>query len=223
LWIGFGLAAAIQNTYLPVVFNPGSTSTPTPTTEPQTVQILDNFTSYTDPEDGWLYIFGEVENKTADIIHNIEIYVGLFNNSALVDTDFVYTWLKNLPPGEKSCFSILIADPPTWTTFEFVTLYYETGGSPLPNIAISDVYRNDTEWWVEIGGIATNNESVKVSNVTPVTTAYNSAGQVIECVSTYVDSTDLDPGVSSTFENLLVGQNPADINSYRIQVGGDIE
>ena len=72
-------------------------------------------------------------------------------------------------------------------------------------------------------GFVRNDNDVRVRYVRPIATLYNASGTVVECSYTYVNSTHLDPGQSSSFELTFSGwyRDYADVASYRIQVDGN--
>lgn len=203
---------------------PTKTFTPTPTSIPSGVYILPNHTYYIDSIDS-LWIVGEVWNNTLNYLTFVKISANLFNSyGQLIDTDYTYTWLDNLPPGEKTCFDILFSDnPPGWTYYEFEAPTYWTDGEPLPNITVYNVSGSydPTYGWYEIIGQARNDQGVRVEYVSPVSTLYNSGGKVIGCDFSFVNSTHLDPGQISAFELLFSGRDYSDASSYRIQVDGN--
>jgi len=66
-----------------------------------------------------------------------------------------------------------------------------------------------------------NDHGTRVDFVSPVGTVYNAAGKVVGCDFTYVNSTDLDPGQSSSFEMTFLGRDYSDVTSYQLQVDGN--
>lgn len=197
--------------------------TPTPTTVPPGVYILSNHSSYVDSID-YLHIVGEVQNNTANHLRFVKITANIFNSSGqLLDTDFTYIYLDNLPAGDRTCFDILLEEPAGWSYYEFEAPTYRTDGEPLPNLTVfndSGSY-NSTFGWYEIIGQVRNDHGTRVEYVSPVGTVYNASGVVVGCNFTYVNSTHLDPGQTSSFEMTFSGRDYADVTSYRLQVDGN--
>lgn len=199
-----------------------STSTPTATAIPSGVYVLSNHSSYVDSID-YLHIVGEVWNNTSVHLTFVKIIADIFDDvNHLITTDFTYTYLDTLPAGEKTCFHILLPDPTGWSSYQFEKPTYWTDGSPLPNLALVDVSGayNPTYGWYDIVGMVRNDHGSRVEYVSPVGTLYNAAGTVIGCNFTYVSSTYLDPGQTSSFEITFVGRNYPDVAWYRLQVDG---
>lgn len=218
--------------YLPIIIKqvpptptptPTNTPTPTATSIPQEVRILSNHFHYVDSID-YLHIVGEVLNNSSDLLRFVKITVNIFNSSGqLLDTDFTYIHLDNLPAWDKTCFNLALPEPAGWSYYEFEAPTYLTDGSPLPNLTIlnaSGSY-NLTFGWYEIIGQVRNDHDSRVEYVSPVGTVYNSSGTVVGCDFTYVSSTHLDPGQTSSFKMTLSGRDYSDVTSYRLQVDGN--
>jgi len=173
-----------------------------------------------------LHVVGEVANNTANHLRYVKITANFFDsNGKLLDTEFTYTWLDNLPANNKTCFHILLQNPASWSYYELENPTYWTDGRPLPNLAIlndSGSY-NPTFGWYEIIGQVRNDHGARVNYVSPVGTIYTASGTVVGCDFTYVNSTNLDPGQTSSFEMTFSGRNYSDVTSYRLQVDGDLQ
>jgi hypothetical protein len=211
---------------------PSKTPTGTPTLTPTwtippspSVYIKSNYSDFVDGI-GYLHVVGEVRNTTSNYLRNVKITVNFFDSSnMLVDVDFTYTWLDNLPPGETTCFHDLLQEPVGWAYYQFENPSYSTDGQPLPNLSVlNDSGGIDpTFGWYRVIGQIQNNEPNRVEYVSPVITLYNSDWIVLDCDFTYVNSTHLDPGQISSFEDNFVSRDDySSVSSYRIQVDGDI-
>ncbi|MBC8255283.1 MAG: hypothetical protein H8E35_14820, partial [Ardenticatenia bacterium] len=140
----------------------------------------------------------------------------------LLDTDFTYIYLDNLPAGSRTCFNISLKEPLGWSTYELATPTYWTDGRPLPDLTIlgdSGAYNPDFGWY-EIGGQVRNDHGSRVEQVRAAGTLYNGSGVVVGCGFAYVDSTHLDPGQTSAFEMGFYGRDYADVTAYRLQADG---
>ncbi|MBC8248746.1 MAG: SBBP repeat-containing protein [Anaerolineales bacterium] len=200
------------------------TSTATPTVIPPGVYILSNHSYYVDSI-GFLWIVGEVWNNTANRLRFVKITANVFSSSGqLLATGQGYTYLDNLSPGGMTCFSVLMGhEPAGWSYYRFEAPTYWTDGKPLPNLTVfndSGSY-NSTFGWYEIIGQVRNDHGSRVEYVSPVGTVYNASGIVIGCDFTYVNSTHLNPGQTSSFEMIFSGRDYADVTSYRLQVDGN--
>jgi len=203
---------------------PRPTNTPTATPFPSSVYVLPNHSFY---ETSWgsLHIVGEVMNNTSSHLTLVKISANLFDSGGrLLDTDFTYTYLNNLPAGHKTCFDVLFLDPPSdWSYYEFETPTYWTNGRALPNLTVlNDSGSYDPTYGdYRIIGQVRNDHGSRVEYVSPVGTLYNYLGKVVGCDFTYVNSTHLDPGQVSVFRIDYYGRNFSDVVSYRLQVDGN--
>jgi hypothetical protein len=202
---------------------PTNTPTATATAIPSGAYILSNHSSYVDSID-YLHIVGEVHNNTANHLRFVKIAANVFDsNNQLLDTTFTYINLDNLPVGEKTCFHILLQKPTNWSYYQFEPPTYRTDGEPLPNLTVtnSNGSYDSTFGWYEIVGQIRNDHGSRVEFVSSVGTLYNGSSAVIGCSFTYVNSTDLDAGQTSSFKMLFTGRNLADVASYRLQTDGN--
>lgn len=190
------------------------------------VTILPNHSSYISKYSG-LNIVGEVQNNSADILASIIITVDIFDDQgSLLASESNYTYLRNLPQGDKSCFRIsLNEEPANWDHYAFKDVSYRTDGVEAVNLVVlNDSGSHDPTYGrYEILGQVRNDESFVVENVKPVATLYDASGTVFDCGLTYVDTTDLglNPGQTSPFDITLVGRDFAGVDSYRLQVDGN--
>jgi hypothetical protein len=190
---------------------------------PAGVYILTNHSSYVDSIN-YLHIVGEVMNNTDDDLRFVQIIADIFNSGGqILDTDFTYIWLDNLPSRDKTCFDLALLAPVGWSYYQFEPLHYWTDGDPLPNLTVTDHHGsyNSTFGWYEIIGQIRNDEATLVEYVQPVGTAYNGSGTVVGCDFTFVNTTDLNPGQISAFKMTFLGRDFSDVVSYRLQVDGN--
>jgi hypothetical protein len=202
---------------------PTRTPTVTPTPTPSEVYILPNHSHYVDSYN-WLHVVGEVSNETTANLRFVSITANFFNNNGqLVDIEYTYTYLDNVPAGAKTCFHILVTQPADWAYYEFEPPSYWTDGQPLPNLTVlndSGSYVPAYGWYRILGQVR-NDHGTRVEYVSPVGTVYNASGTVLGCDFTFVSSTNLDPGQKSSFEITFSGRDYADVTSYRLQVDGN--
>lgn len=203
---------------------PTNTPTPTQTPLPSGVYVLPNYSFY---QTSWgaLHIVGEVMNNTSSHLTFVKISANLFSSEGeLLDTDYTYAYLDDLPAGHKTCFDVLFLNPPSgWSYYEFEAPTYWTDGNPLPNLTIlndSGSY-DPTDSGYKIIGQVRNDHGSRVEYVNSVGTLYNSSGTVLGCGYTYVNSTHLNPGQVSAFKIDYYGRDYGDVDSYRLQVDGN--
>lgn len=214
------------NPYPPINYEyyfPVSIKQVSSTTIPTGVNILDNHSYYVS-DYGNLYIFGEVINNTGDNLWLVKISANFFNDKgSFLDTASTFTYLDNLPAGDKTCFEIMLEEPSDWAYYQFEKPTYWTDGSPLPNLSIlnDNGFYNNTYDRYELIGQVRNDLGIRIEYVYTVGTLYNSFGKVIGCNSASVNSTNLNPGQISAFKIIFSSADYSDVSSYRLQADGD--
>lgn len=219
LWVSAALA---YQTYLPIVNKqPTPTITPSPTSIPPDVQILPNDSYYIDSND--LNVLGEVLNNSSYDLSFVKITANFYNASGqLLDNNYAYTYLDDLPAWESTCFQVSVPVPSGWAYYQFEAPTFFTDGQPFPNLTIlNDSGAYDSNYgWYDITGDVRNNEGVIVKSVSPVGTLYDKFGNVVGCDFILADSSDLAPGEISSFDITFFGRDYGDVTSYRLQVDG---
>lgn len=187
------------------------------------MQVLQNWSYYTNSID-YLVIIGEVQNNTSDYLEFVRVAANLFNGSGiLVGTDFTYTTLDVLAPGDKTCFTLLLEEPANWSYVEFEAPTYWTDADPLPAMTIIrglEGYDSGFDWYRIIGQIR-NDSANNLEFVKAVATAYDGSGRVVDCDFTYVNADVLAPGAASSFDLVMFGDLSSDIATVRLQADGN--
>jgi hypothetical protein len=177
-------------------------------------------------DNGYLHIVGEVQNNTGDHIRFVKIIANFFNsNGQLVDTDYTYIYLDNLPAGDKTCFDISLPEPSNWSYYEFEVPTYSTNGEPLPNFTVlndSGSYEA-TDGSYKVIGQVRNDHGLRVENADTVITLYDGDGTTVGCGLTSVNNTRLNPDETSSFERRFFDRDYSDVASHRIQVDGNVQ
>ena len=204
---------------------PTQTPAPTATTDPAGIKILPNHSSYVDSVD-YFHALGEVENNTDRHLRFIKVTANVFDgDDRLLAGGSAYIYLDSLAPGQKTCFDILIKEPPGWAYYKLAPPSNWTDAMPLPKLTVLDPsgQYNPATGGYEITGQVRNDQDARFDYVSPIGTAYNAAGRVVGCTITYIKSLHLDPDQTSSFDMLFIGGNSADITSYRVQVDGNLQ
>lgn len=204
--------------YLPIVSNE-VTKQPPPLGE---VSILNDFAYVSST--GSLHIVGEVFNGTSKTLRFVKITANLYDkNGMLLDVDFTFSLLDNIPPSEKTCFDVIFLEPAGWSYYEFEQVAYYEDGIPVTGLTAFNVSGSydPTFGWYEILGEIRNDNSYTVNYVSPIATLYNSAGNVVGCDFSFVSSTHLAPGQKSSFDVTSLGRDYSDVTNFRIQIDGD--
>jgi hypothetical protein len=169
-----------------------------------------------------------VQNNGEIGINDLDVIANLFNSDdQLIDTDTDYLW-RDVLPGDKACFELSFSDWDGWSYYEFETPTYDsTTNRQLENMTVygdRGTYDPGDGSYSVLGFVRNDNDS-RVESVRIITTLYTASGTVVGCSYTYVSSTDLSPGQSSSFEMRFSGyrRDYADVASYRLQVDGQLQ
>ena len=181
---------------------------------------------------GSVYVVGEVRNDLSDLVQFVQI-VGTFYDSAgvLIDTDFTYTDLDYLRPGEKSPFNLIISDESVAQRIDSYTLSVNwdpvfvdpsaVAAATVLTIEQGEQRINDLGWYEIVGQVA-NGGSEATEFVKVVATFYDGTGQVIDTDYTYTDPSDLAAGQSAPFEIRLSDEEISeDVESVKLAVQSD--
>lgn len=171
-------------------------------------------------EFGSTYIVGEVRNDLSDVVQFVQI-VGRFydSNGLLIDTDFTYTDLDLLRPGEKSPFRLIISDESVAQRIDNYTLAvnWDTVFADPAALAAATVltiqegeHRMNDNGWYEIVGEVVNGGTDDTEFVKVVATFYDETGRVIDTDFTYADPTDVPAGQSAPFELIVTDEDISD-------------
>jgi hypothetical protein len=204
--------------------SPTNTPTPTPTFQslPE-VYVLSNHSYYLD-ERAEMHVVGEVINTSVYHLQRVKVSVNLFDiDDQLVDTNSNFTYVQNLPAGDKTCFEIVIPSPaPGWTSYAFEAPSFRIDGHPYPLLTllnVSSAYLPGSGNY-EILGEVRNDHGSLVESVRPVGTVYDVGDTVRGCAQTLVNSINLDPGQTSAFKLVYQDRDYQDVSSHRLQVDG---
>lgn len=199
--------------YLPEVLAPGA----------GTVAFLPGHTAYTDILNS-VHLVGEVQNNMAVNARFVKVTGRLVNSSGEeVASAFQYTWYRVLPPGERTCFHIIVSPaPPPWASYR-LELTASQGGAAAPNMAVSDLngFYNALDWY-EIDGLVRNGGQQMADSARAVGTLYNEQGMVIGCDSDPFLGNDLPAGESTPFELTFTNVTRNQPVTHRVQAYANV-
>lgn len=170
---------------------------------------------------GSIHLVGEVANNTDSTIEYVKIIVAYYApDGALVATDFTFTEMDELRPGEISPFDILTIDPPdTIDRHELLVEYDVTRQSPLRGFEASvGSVRTSSTGALRITGEVLNNTGVAAEYVKVIAALYDANGTIVRVDFTFTERDEIEAGGRSPFEVLIIGA-PA-YSTYRLWVDG---
>ncbi len=224
-------------------FTPTSTNTPTPTptlppsviyvylpivNRPMPAGVHVYPVSYSYTSHNTLFIIGEVLNNTTNPITWVKVVANLFDaDDKFIGTGNNYMWPVDLPALEKGCFNIQIdyeTEPPPGSYYQFQDLTYNASNtSPGLNI-INNIGILTGDNGYRITGQARNSGNQRSNNVGVSGTLYNVSGVPVGCENAFVESRDLLPGQTSSFQIdfLRYYRDYQDVNNYKLRIAGDL-
>uniref|UniRef100_A0A6M3M8E0 Uncharacterized protein n=1 Tax=viral metagenome TaxID=1070528 RepID=A0A6M3M8E0_9ZZZZ len=187
------------------------TSTPTPTIIPTVTptqslngnepKIL-SYSSYVDNL-GYYTVVGEVQNNLQSNINYVKISATFYDSqNNVIGTDFTYTDMGILKPGQKSPFEISsYPDKISPSNFKLSVSYKDTGNEPYEGLQIlSSTSKTDNLGYYETVGEIKNNGNRNSTYVKVIATYYDSTGKVIAKSFTYTNPEDINSGDTAPFK-----------------------
>ena len=214
----FGVDATDVASYrLQVEGRPDSPTVPAPTP----FEFLENQYFYTNTF-GTLHILGEIRNPTSSNINIDGVTANVFDAvDHLVAVGFNFPTYDILQANETTCFDIPVTDAPeTWASYQFEGRYV-TGGDIAPSLTLLNTnVTTDSEGRPEIIGQVRNDGSSPADFVSVTATLYDADGAVVGCDYSFVATTDLDPGQTSSFSIDFFSESSKLYDTYWLQVQG---
>jgi len=208
-----------------IIYFSGPTPTPslvpTPTPTPSAVDF-GSYSSYRSSLD-YFHIVGEVLNNTETNIEFVKVIATYYDQlGQVIGTDFTYTKLDILIPGQRSPFDVNSSPYtlPLLDSYKIQVSYQTTLDAPFSGLTIlSHTASIDAYGSHRIVGEIKNTSGMTAEFVEIVATYYDSSGVVIGTEFTYTTLDELAPGQVSSFE---ISSWPREIQpaSYSLQAQG---
>jgi hypothetical protein len=153
---------------------------------------------------GTLHVVGEVQNNGAHSLKYVEI-VGTFYDQShtMIGTDYTFTLLDTLMPGDKSPFDLLETDTALAAqikSYSLTTTYLTTTPKPPGLEILSNSNSINTFGDYVVMGEVQNLKSQQTTYVEIIATFYNSTGAVVGCDYTYSNPSDLAANQTAPFK-----------------------
>jgi|SRR5215212_6658538 len=179
----------------------------------------------------WYYriiseIVGEVKNNSPrDSTNYVKIVSTFYDNTGkVIGTDFTYSNVDVLRPGEKSSFEIILNDAvqsQKVDSYKLSASADKTGALPAAlNLSIGDSRLDDTGAYHIVGEV-TNQGSGKATYVKVSGSFYNSSNTIVAADFTYTDPDNLEPGQAAPFEMIVNAPTASDITSASLNVNSN--
>lgn len=166
------------------------------------VEILEM--NWEQDEDGYITFIGLLKNNGDNELSFVELDFTLRDaNGTPVATEYTYSSIDILPPGEVSPFEMYFFDPPyePWTSYEIlikgdVNEYFTS----YTDFEVVSVELTDDGFGYELNGEIKNTGEQSSDFVAIYAIIYNSDNQPISTDFTFAEADALTPGATSTFQ-----------------------
>ena len=171
----------------------------------------------------YLNVVGEVQNSSDVPAEYVKISLILFDeDDKIVATDFTYTDLDVIPPGDKAPFRLITDEYEGAVRYELLVEGdpAELGPQGLEILSSSDEV-DSLGFFIITGEVQNNGEQV-AEFVKIVATLYNANDELLGSDFTYIEPDELAPGATEPFELIIFGwmEEKGDIDHYELQVEG---
>lgn len=151
--------------------------------------------------DNYGYIIGTLKNNSSRNIEFAKIVASLYDGDSFVGSDFTYSDLDIIRPGETSPFQIILLDSPDYDTYELQGEFRNTSEEPY-RPEVSSLNLTDDSY-PTLNGQVTNTTSETLEFVKIIFTCYR-GDQLAGVDFTYSDLDTLAPGETSPFTSYLL-------------------
>lgn len=181
-----------------------------------TMHLLDTHYHYTNPNNGYLFFVGELENQTPVYINRVGYGIKIWKGGSEYSL-YGPLFYKYLPPYEKACFAISFNNFAAIDRYEFITPFSsqvaEVESVPVNVATVGSELKPNGDY--EVTGVLENEFSHDLEGVFLQATLYDSEGTVKGCVTTEIESIVADD--THTFVLLFdTRENYSDVTTYRV-------
>ena len=186
----------------PVTPTPPTTPTPTPDDPNDDLEVTEFVTVEGDTSGRAI---GIIRNQSTSNVRFVQLTVNYYNTQdQLVATETTYSELEIIAPGEASPFRFLFIDfPDDADEFELVYEWDRTDEQPIRGLTVNQVSLDKDRFSTNLIGEVTNTSALNLEFVEAIYSCRNSAGELVDAGSNYVEADVLAPGTSSTFDAYL--------------------
>ena len=173
--------------------------------------VILQHTGYIDALTGYYLVVGEVQNTGDRALRFVKITTTFYDSAGVViATDFTYTMIDRLHPGQKSPFEVTLLDKTQSSKvhdYELGVTYEQYGSLPVGLEILSHSKNKDAVGFLHVVGEIKNIGDVDAHSVKVAVTFYDSAGKIVAVSFGFTDPMDLTPGQKAPFEIVLFDLN----------------
>ncbi len=158
------------------------------------------------------FIVGELKNNFNYPVEFVKVIARLYDSKGkLIDTDYTYSYLDVIKPGQKSPFKLLVLDDNIASRINRYSLEVSSrhADSALPKglkIQRGEEGVNGYGWYQLVGEV-TNTGTRTAKFVKVIATFYNKAGKGIDADYTYTEPSDLAAGKTAPYKVTLLDED----------------
>lgn len=163
-------------------------------------------------------IIGVVENSSDAPVEFVKIVSSVYDEQdGFLDSDYTYSMMDVLLPGEWSPFRLSIRDTKSFHSYDYQLQWQIASTIPLRRVQLLG-HRGRTEGdYFSIGGQVRNIGTTSVEFVKIIVAAYDAQDRLVGADYTYTSIDVLTPGASSPFEVLILDL-VGDVHKYDLIV-----
>lgn len=155
--------------------------------------------SYTSTWGSYIYVVGEVENRTSTNVRRLKV-TATFRSSTgdVLGVGYNYTYQQVLGPGQRSAFKIMDDYPPGYAYYSLAVSYSETSEAPDDTLPILNLSECNSDKFSVVGEVQ-NDISSNVQSIKVCVTLYDLGGNVVNVDYNFARLQILESGHKSPF------------------------
>jgi hypothetical protein len=161
---------------------------------------------------GYHEIIGEVQNAGATALGPVRVDFSFYSaNNTLLSTDYTFSDVSRLAPGEKSPFSLHFEPVPEYDHYSYgVSDADFSFQSVNHNFTVTVTNRYNDGLFEHVVGTVRNDNTTTAEFVSVVGTAYAADGTAVDASESFINnsSKELAPGTSATYELIFFSGRP---------------
>lgn len=182
----------------------GSLAAPSAATAADDRISVRSITQFGPNSSGDYEIVGEVQNAGATVLGPVRVDFSFYSASnTLLSTDFTYSDVSRLAPGEKSPFKLYFEPVPEYDHYTYSVSDADFSFQRVNhNFTVTVTNRYNDGLFEHVVGTVRNDNTTTAEFVSVVGTAYATDGKAVDASETFINnsSKELAPGTSATFD-----------------------
>jgi hypothetical protein len=161
---------------------------------------------------GYYEIIGEVQNAGATALGPVRVDFSFYSaDNTLLSTDYTFSDVSRLAPGEKSPFSLHFEPVPEYDHYSYSVSDADFSFQSVNhNFTVTVTNRYNDGLFEHVVGTVRNDNTTTAEFVSVVGTAYTADGKAVDASESFINnsSKELAPGTSATYELIFFSGRP---------------